>query len=316
MTNTPDYDLLIVGGGPAGSTAAIYAARANLKTLIIDKALSEGALAITHKIANYPGVEEELTGQELLDRMVRQAKSFGAEYVQKLVIGADITGDIKTIYTGTGDVYTGRALIAATGALGRGTSLPGEDEFLGRGVSYCATCDGAFYKDKVVAVAGEGDHAYEEALFLTRFAKQVHMLVPGKELKGDPGFAAALTGSPQVALQLQSRVTAIGGNGVVQSLTVRSPEGEAAIPVDGVFLYLKGNKPVTQWLGEALPTGESGCLLVDREMRTGIPGVWAVGDLLCTDLKQAVIAASDGCIAAMSVDKELNRRARMRKDYL
>lgn len=316
MTGQAQYDVIIIGGGPAGSSAAIYAARADLKVLVIDKALSEGALAITHKIANYPGIEEELTGQDLLDRMVRQAKSFGAEYVTGLIIGADLSGPMKTVYTGTGEVYTGRALIAATGALGRGTPLPGEDQFLGRGVSYCATCDGAFYKGKTVAVAGDGDHAFEEALFLTKFAERVHLLVPGKVLKGDPSYARALTESPKIELHMQSRVAEISGNGVVQQLRFHPPSGEdVALGVDGVFLYLKGNKPITQWLGDAFETGEGGCILVDHEMRTPVEGVWAIGDLLCTDLKQAVIAAADGCIAAMSIDKYLNQRARLRKDY-
>lgn len=316
MADAPMYDLIIVGGGPAGSTCAMYASRANLRTLVIDKALTEGALAITHKIANYPGVLEEVTGQELLDVMVAQAKKFGAEYVNALVIGAEINGETKTIYTGTGELYTGRVLIAATGALGRSNPLKGEEEFLGRGVSYCATCDGAFYKDKVVAVVGDGDHALEEAHFLTKFAKQIHLVTPGKEVKGDPTLVEQLTGMDKVAVHTSARVSEIRGEASVAGLALRNGEdSDGFLPADGVFLYLKGNKPITNYLGEALRTGEGGCLLVDREMRTNVEGVYAIGDLLCTDLKQAVIAAAEGCIAAMSADKYINKRARIRKDY-
>ncbi|MEO7994484.1 MAG: FAD-dependent oxidoreductase [bacterium] len=315
MDQETQYDVIIVGGGPGGSTAALYAARANLRTLVIDKALTDGALAITHKIANYPGILEELTGQELLDRMVAQAKHFGAEYQQKLVIGADLGGPIKSIFTGTGDHYTTKAVIAATGALGRSNPLPGESEYLGRGVSYCATCDGAFYRDKVVAVAGDGDHAWEEAHFLTKFAREVHVLVPGKEMKGDPTWVAMLRETPSIKIHLGTRVTGIEGGDFVDTVATQSEAGTSALAADGAFLYLKGNKPITQWLGEAFAMGEGGCLMVNAEMQTAVEGVFAVGDLLCTDLKQAVIAAADGCTAAMAADKYINRRARARRDY-
>ncbi|HYE80075.1 MAG TPA: NAD(P)/FAD-dependent oxidoreductase, partial [bacterium] len=178
------------------------------------------------------------------------------------------------------------------------------------------TCDGAFYRDKVVAVVGDGDHALEEAHFLTKFARQVHLVSPGKELKGDASLVEQLTSMDSVRVHTGVRVSEIRGEGSVAGVALRNGEaGENFLPADGVFLYLKGNKPITNYLGDKLRTGEGGCLLVDREMRTSVEGLYAIGDLLCTDLKQAVIAAAEGCIAAMSADKYINKRARVRKDY-
>ena len=176
------YDVLIIGGGPAGASAAIYTARAGLKTLVIDKGLTAGALGITGKIANYPGVSEQITGAELLERMRGQAESFGAQFVSDKVIGVELTGEEKVVYGNQG-TYNSRSVIIATGSMGRGSRVKGEDRLLGRGVSYCATCDGAFYREKEVMVAGNSDEAVEEALFLTKFASRVHFLSPAPEIK-------------------------------------------------------------------------------------------------------------------------------------
>ncbi len=184
MAEKDTYDVIIVGGGPGGTSAAIYAARAQLKTLVIDKAPLSGALAITPRIANYPGVPEELRGANLLARMREQAVSFGANYATEPVIGIDLNSDPKTIYTNK--TYLGHAVIIATGANERSNRVPGEAELLGRGVSYCATCDGAFFKGQEVAVVGSNDEALEEAEFLTRYASRVQ-----------PGFTSSK--SPRAA---------------------------------------------------------------------------------------------------------------------
>ena len=173
------YDVLVIGGGPAGITAAIYTSRADLKTLVIDKGLTSGALGITSKIANYPGVTDEVSGAELLERMRGQARSFGTEFATDRVIGVDLISDVKTVFGNTG-TYSGRSVIIATGSMGRGTRVKGEDELLGRGVSYCATCDAAFFRDQEVLVAGNNDEAIEEGLYLTKFAQQSAFLIPDK----------------------------------------------------------------------------------------------------------------------------------------
>ncbi|MEL7522906.1 MAG: FAD-dependent oxidoreductase, partial [Cyanobacteria bacterium J06553_1] len=181
---THEFDVVIIGGGPAGCTCALYTSRANLKTVILDKNPAVGALAITHKIANYPGVTGEMSGEALLDSMRNQAVEYGTTYQRAQVFGIDVSGETKKVYTPEG-TFTGRALVLATGAMGRsGTPFEGESEFLGRGVSYCATCDGAFYRDREVAVVGLNAEAVEEAQFLTKFASMVHWITfkdPGKD---------------------------------------------------------------------------------------------------------------------------------------
>ncbi len=191
------YDVVIIGGGPAGATAAIYASRAGLSTLVIDKGLTAGALGITNKIANYPGILGEISGAELLDIMRQQAQSFGATFVSDKVIGVDLLPEEKSVFA-NGGTYTGRAVIIATGSMGRGKRVKGEDELLGKGVSYCATCDGAFFREQEVAVVGNSDEAIEEALFLTRFVDRVHFLSPTPELKAPVKMVEELQDNPKV----------------------------------------------------------------------------------------------------------------------
>jgi NADPH-dependent 2,4-dienoyl-CoA reductase/sulfur reductase-like enzyme len=176
------YDVIIIGGGPVGTSAAIYTARADLRTLVIDKGLTAGALGITSKIINYPGVLGPITGAELVETMRQQATSFGAAFLNDKVVGVDLNADPKLVIAGTG-TFQAKAIVLATGSMGRTHTLPGEAEFLGRGVSYCATCDGAFFRDQVVAVVGGNDEALEEALFLTKFAPHVHLIVPSRQLR-------------------------------------------------------------------------------------------------------------------------------------
>ena len=309
------YDVVIIGGGPAGASAAIYTARAKLRTLVIDKGLTAGALGLTHKIANYPGVPEEITGAELLQRMRQQARSFGAEFVQDKVLSVDLQSDPKVIWCGEGD-YTARAVVLATGSMGRTKGVPGEEEFLGRGVSYCATCDAAFFQNLEVAVAGNNDEAVEEALHLAKFASKVHFLVPTPDLKVDDPLVREVEGHPAIEVYYGARLREIIGEELVTGVRV-APRGseEHILPVRGAFVYLQGNKPITDFLQGQLPTSESGCLVVDDQYQTSIPGVFAVGDLLCNHVKQAVVAAADGVIAAMAIDRYLSGRATLRPDW-
>jgi thioredoxin reductase (NADPH) len=309
------YDVAIIGGGPAGTTAALYAARANLKTLVIDKGIANGALGITSKIANYPGIPEEISGEELLRRMRQQAESFGAIFVQDRIQATDLLSDPKVLF-GNNGTYMAKAVIIATGSMGRGNRVPGEDRLLGRGVSYCATCDAAFFRDAEVAVVGSSEEAVEEALFLTQFASKVHFLSPKKEIHADPELVKELTEHPKVTMYWGVALREILGAEKVEAIRYRTPIGtEETLPVAGVFIYLQGGHPITDFLGGQLPLNEGGCVMVDSEYQTAIPGVYAVGDVLCNHIKQAVVAAAEGAIAAMAVEKQLRGRKKLVVDW-
>lgn len=308
------YDVIIIGGGPAGTTAAIYTSRADLKTLVIDKGLTTGALGITSKIANYPGIGE-INGADLVKNMRDQAVSFGTQFIQDRVIGTDLTGEEKVIYTNNG-TYTARAVIIATGSMGRGKRVPGEDQLLGHGVSYCATCDAAFFKGADVVVAGNSDEAIEEALFLTRFVNTVHFLSPTPELKAPPELANELLTNSKVIFYTGAVLKEIIGQDKVQAVIFNQREkGKQSLHVSGAFVYLQGGKPITDFLAGQLPISEEGCLLTNNEFQTNLPGVYAIGDVLCSHIKQAVIAAAEGAIAAISIEKVLNGRKNLVVDW-
>ncbi len=314
-SDNTNYDVLIIGGGPAGATAAIYTARAGLKTLVIDKGLTAGALGITGKIANYPGVDTEVSGAQLLENMRSQARSFGAEFVSDKVIGVDLLSEQKTVF-GNGGTYTARAVIIATGSMGRGTRVKGEDELLGRGVSYCATCDAAFFRGQEVVVAGNSDEAIEEALFLTRFVNRVHFLSPTPELKAPRQLVDEIAVHDKVRLYKGASLKEVIGEGKVEAVRfAERGQPEQVLPVTGAFIYLQGGKPITDFLVGQLELSETGCLLVNEEYQTTLPGVFAVGDILCNHIKQAVVAAADGAIAGMAVEKTLRGRKQLSVDW-
>lgn len=309
------YDVLIIGAGPAGATAAIYAARAGLKTLVIHRGPGTGAAAAAGRVANYPGFPGEISGEELVARMHAQAHSFGAYFVQDAIITSDLLSNPKSL-SGNQGYYQGRTVIIATGSMGRGEQIPGEERFVGRGVSYCATCDGAFFRDEPVAVAGNHTEAVEEALFLTRFARQVHFLSPTAELRTEPTLAQELIQHPKVVFYPTTRLLEILGEDTVTGVRVLSKgQEERVLPVSGVFIYLQGRLPITGFIGDQLPRSEGGCLEVDSSMQTAIPGVFAVGDVLCNHLKQIVVAAADGAIAARSAERYLSGRKRLQPDW-
>ncbi|MGC8783885.1 MAG: NAD(P)/FAD-dependent oxidoreductase [Armatimonadota bacterium] len=309
------YDVAIIGGGPAGTTAAIYTARANLKTLVIDKGIANGALGITSKIANYPGIPGEISGEELVRRMRQQAESFGAVFVQDRIQATDLLSDPKVLFGNSG-TYTAKAVIIATGSMGRGNRVHGEDRLLGRGVSYCATCDAAFFRDAEVAVVGSSEEAVEEALFLTQFASKVHFLSPKREIHADAELVKELIEHPKVIMYWGASLREVLGEQKVEAIRYRTPIGtEETLPVAGVFIYLQGGHPITDFLGGQLPLSEGGCLMVDSEYQTAIPGVYAVGDVLCNHVKQAVVAAAEGAVAAMAVEKHLRGRKKLVVDW-
>ena len=316
MTSLISTDVLIIGGGPAGCACALYTARSALKTIILDKNSGVGALAITRKIANYPGVDSETAGIDLLDTMREQAVNYGAKYQQTQVYGIDLSEDQKKVYTPDG-VYLAKTLVLATGAMGKSTVLPGEEEFLGRGVSYCATCDAAFYKQQEVLVYGTNKEAIDEALVLTKFASTVH-LVTSQKPQSKSGIDQLLSRN-NVKHWQRTRLVSITGNqeGVTTvHLEVTGEKKSIDLDLSGVFIYSSGSQPITDYLHGQIPLTEKGGVKVDTDMKTCVDGVWAIGDIRNTPFKQAVVACSDGCIAAMSIDKYLNQRKDFRVDWV
>ena len=314
---TIETDVVIVGGGPAGCSCALYTSRADLKTVILDKNPSVGALAITHLIANYPGVIGDMKGEDLLDLMREQAISYGCDYRRAQVFGVDVTGEWKTVYTPEG-TFKSRALVLASGAMGRPASFKGEADFLGRGVSYCATCDGAFYRGREVAVVGINKEAIEEAQVLTKFASKVHWIT-SNDPKPEDLHAQDLIAKTNVQHWKKTRLLQIEGNeGGVTGVKIKQNVNENSenLILEGVFVYMSGSKPITDFLGDQVALKEDGGVVVDDFMSTTSEGVWAIGDIRNTPFKQAVVAASDGCIAAMAIDRYLNSRKSIRVDWV
>jgi thioredoxin reductase (NADPH) len=308
------YDLVSIGGGPAGASAAVYAARGKLKTLVIDKAPKAGTLAITHKIANYPGVREELTGLELLTRMQAQAKDFGAEFVRSTVLSVDFTDEVKKIEIAEGTVKA-KSVFIAVGAKAPSNKIKGEEEFTGRGVSYCSTCDAAFYQDQVVAVVGDNDEAIYEAETLAKYCKTVKLLIPVEKLKGDVDLSS-LESNPKVEIYRRHRVREIIGTDSVEKIVILNDKKEEQVwEVDGIFLYLGGMKPGTDFLKDAVMRDEEGYVIVDDHLRTSVEGVFAGGDARRTPIKQAVISAADGAVAALGAEQYVNKRTKMLPQY-
>lgn len=306
-----NYDVIIIGGGPAGATAALYAARAQLRTIVVDKGVKSGALGITQKIANYPGVPGDVSGAGLVEIMRKQAESFGAEFRKARVTGAFLREDPKLVITAEGEEFTTRALILATGAMGRTSTVPGEEALLGRGVSYCATCDAAFFRNKRVLVAGSTHEAAEEALFLARFAREVVLVTP----KPEPEMKEDLAATGKVEVRTGRKLARVEGNGKVAAAVVAAGREEERIPVDGVFIYGTGSKPITDFIQDEIEMTTGGCILINKMHETRAPGVFACGDLICNDVQQAVVAAAQGCIAALAADRYLNKREKPLKDY-
>ena len=309
------YDFVTIGAGPAGASAAVYASRARLKTLIIDKAPASGTLAITHKIANYPGVPEELTGQELLRKMHVQAHNFGTTFVRSNVLSVDFSNeDIKLLELPEGTIKA-KSVFIAVGAKAPGSKIKGEEEYTGRGVSYCSTCDAAFFKDRIVGVVGDTEEAVHETQALAKFAKEVMLFVPTNKLKGEAN-TDELEKLDNVKIYWNHRLKEIIGDKKVEKLIIRDADkNEGEWPVDGVFLYLAGLKPGTDFLKDAVKRDEEGYIMVDEALRTSVDGVFAGGDARRTLIKQAVISAADGCIAALGADQHVNKRKTMKAQY-
>jgi len=306
------YDVIVIGGGPGGLSAALYTSRAKLKTLVLDKSKTAGSLAYASLIENYPGLEKPMTGGELLDVFRKQAESFGAEYREEQVIGASLSGDVKEVFTMEAS-YQGKTVIIATGSMGRKATIRGEEEFLGRGVSYCAICDAAFFKGKTVCVLGDSEEAAKEAGVLARFAETVYLISPSQKLKVEEDYPALQISN--IKLLLGRVVTAIEGGDAVERILMKASGVENELALDGVFVYLMGNKPIIDFLQGAVEVSEEGCVVTNRFMETNIPGVFSAGDVTCTEARQVIIAASHGCLAALAAEKHIFGRKKAKVDW-
>ncbi len=298
------YDVIIIGAGPAGLSAGLYCGRSRLKTLIIEKQKDGGQIVITDAIENYPGCLEGESGPSLIDRMVKQADHFGAEKVRDTIVDMDLSGEIKTL-KGERDEYQARAVILATGAFPRPIGCPGEKELIGKGVSYCATCDAAFFEDMEVYVVGGGDAAVEEAMYLTNFARSVTVIHRRNELRAAQSIQEKAFATPKLHFMWDSVVTELSGEGLLEHMTVKNVKTGEERVIDapeedgtfGVFVFI-GFVPNTT-LFEGKIEMDNGYILTDDNMHTNVPGVFAAGDNRKKSLRQVVTAAADGAIAAM-----------------
>ncbi len=299
-------NVIIIGSGTAGLTAAIYAARANLNPLLISGNEFGGQIALTNEVENYPGFPEGITGPELVDLMKKQAERFGARLVTDHVAQVNFKTHPFQLETENGDSYAAKAVIVATGAAPRRLGVPGENEFMGRGVSYCATCDGFFFRGKEIAVVGGGDSALQEGLFLTRFASRVHIIHRRDQLRAQPILQDRARENSKMNFVWNSAVREIGGNGTVERVQLENlNSGQARdLPVQGVFVYI-GHTPNTQLFEGQLVMDEEGYVTVDERLHTNVAGVFAAGETHDHIFRQAVVSAGFGCMAAMEAEKFL-----------
>ncbi len=302
------YDVVIIGGGPAGLTAGLYTSRARLTTLLIESALFGGQMTTTELVENYPGFPQGITGDELSRLMEEQAKRFGMETLNEEVIEAKLGGERKSIQT-TRATYLCDAIIVCTGAEYRKLGVPGESEFRGKGVSYCATCDGAFFKDSEIVVVGGGDSALTEALFLAKFVKELTIVHRRDALRATKIYQERAMANPKIKFLWNSVVQAIRGDQIVHSIVVKNVKtGEMKeLTTEGVFLFV-GLEPRTQFLKGLLQMDDGGYILTNEHCETSVKGVFAAGDCTKKLLRQIATAVGDGATAAFAAEKYIDER--------
>ena len=302
MAEKQEYDVIIIGAGPGGMPAAMYASRANLSVLMLDRGIYGGNLNNTAEIENYTGFKS-VKGPDLAKQMYEGATQFGAEYAYGTVTKIELDGDIKNVTTDMNETYQAKAVVIATGSDQRHLHVPGEEEFSGRGVSYCAVCDGAFFKNKNLIVVGGGDAAVEEGEYLTQLAAKVTVLVRRDVLRAEPIIQASAMKNDKMEFIFNTSVTEIVGDdikvtGVKTKNNVTGETGEIA--ADGVFIYV-GNVPMTKNFTNLDIFDDQGWIKTDERMQTSIPGIFAIGDVRETPLRQVATAVGDGAIAGQQV---------------
>ena len=300
------YDTVIIGGGPAGFTAALYAARGGLNTLIIEKMANGGQVASTEIIDNYPGFDEGIAGHILGAKMAAGAERFGAKTLYDEVLSIDFSDKIKKITTYSGEILS-RTVIIATGAEPRSLNLPGEERYISRGIHYCAHCDGRFYKDKIVVVVGGGNSAVADALYLSKLAKKVYMVHRRNALRADKVYDEAIMRAENIEILWNSQVERLVASMRVEGVVIRDVKdgAERQIDCDGVFVSI-GRSPTTRLFEGALTLDGGGYIVAAEDTKTNIEGVFAAGDVRTKLLRQVVTATADGAVAAHMVEEYLN----------
>lgn len=308
MEITKDYDVIIVGGGPAGLTAGLYCKRAVLNTVLFERGLIGGQIAISKDVENYPGVEG-ITGFDLAEKMVHHAQSFGLNIIQQEVAEVIAGADHHSVRLANGEILRTSAMILAAGGSVRKLGVPGEAEYAGSGVSYCATCDGFFFRDKTTVVVGGGDTAVEEALYLSRLARKVYLVHRKKELRAGKLLQNRLS-EAQIEVIRNTVITEIRGDGhIVTAVALENTETneKRELPTDGVFIFI-GYLPNNQLIPTMVRMNEQGFVITDDACETNVPGIFAVGDLRQKFANQIVVAAADGCIAALAAARYIEMR--------
>jgi thioredoxin reductase (NADPH) len=302
---TETRNVIIIGSGPSGYTAAVYAARAALEPLVFEGSVTAGgALMNTTEVENFPGFRDGIMGPALMDEMRAQAERFGAELISDDVVEVDLTGDVKVVRTAT-DTYTARSVVLATGSGYRKLGLPREEELSGRGVSWCATCDGFFFREQAIAVVGGGDSAIEEATFLTRFASKVYLIHRRDELRASKIMQERAFADPKLEMVWNSEVAAINGADKLESVVLRDTVTgeERQLDVTGLFIAI-GHDPRSELLAGQVDLDDEGYVLVDHpSTATNVQGVFAAGDLVDHQYRQAITAAGTGCAAALDAER-------------
>jgi len=301
-----DFDVIIIGGGPAGLSAGLYTSRAGFKTLLIEKAMIGGQITNAELVENYPGFTDGISGFDLSDSIHRQATKFGLDTVSAEVTGVELGERNKLVQTSEGD-YTARAVIIAGGAELQRLGVPREEEMTGKGVSYCATCDGAFFRDKAVAVIGGGDSAVEEAILLTRFASKVIVIHRRDQLRASQTAQRRAFANDKIEFVWDTVVDSITGDDRVTGLDLRNVKTNqtSTIEVSAAFIYV-GQRPNTGYLEGILPLDEEGRIVTNESMETEVSGVFAAGDIRKNSARQVITAAGDGATAALSAEKYLS----------
>ncbi|MBX6422207.1 thioredoxin-disulfide reductase [Thermosulfurimonas sp. F29] len=304
-----EFDLIIVGGGPAGLTAYIYAARARLRTVLVEKLSPGGQVLVTDWVENYPGFPEGISGAELMEKFAAQARALGLEPVLDEAVGLTPDGDLRLVHLAGGKTLAAPTVIIATGASPKKLGVPGEAELTGKGVSYCATCDGPFFRDEVIAVVGGGNTAVQESLFLTRFARKIYLIHRRDQLRATRILQERALSHPQIEPLWNTVVTEVLGEDRVEGLRIKNVKTgeESTLAVGGVFIFI-GIKPQTEWLGGTVALDEAGFVVTDSETRTSLPGVFAAGDVRAKACRQIVTAAGDGAVAAYMAEHYLAER--------
>ena len=302
------YDCIIIGAGPAGISAGIYAARASMKTIIIERGTPGGLIAKTDEIANYPGAEDVPTGPELIERMVKQAKSFGAEFITDTVVNVDFSGTTKIVY-GENTTYEAKSVIIATGSNPRLLEVPGEKEFTGKGIAYCATCDAPFFQDLDIYVVGSGEAAVEEAMYLTKFGRTVTLLVRKDKLSVAKSIEEKAMKCEKLKIMWNVEVESFEGTGLLSAMNIvnnKTGEKTKIVPregdmIFGVFIFV-GYIPESTIFNGIIGTDRN-YIVSDETMKTSVEGVFVAGDVRVKELRQVVTAVNDGAIAAINARK-------------